>query len=74
MQHKPPPAELPEQSQLLGARDALRALAEVALPIARERASLLGEMRDALDRGDERLVIALARRLTGRKPPHSANP
>lgn len=74
MPHKPTPAELPEQSQLLAARDALRALAEVALPIARERASLVGEIGDALDRDDERLVIALARRLTGRKQTHSADP
>lgn len=58
----------------LAGRDALRALVETALPIARERASLLKELRGALERGDERLALTLAYRLAGLNPPMSVQP
>lgn len=59
---------------VLAGRDGLRAMIEAALPIARERASLVLEMRSALEGGDERLALALAYRLAGVKPPLSIHP
>jgi hypothetical protein len=50
-------------------RDALRRTIEAALPIARERASLVSEMRAALQRGDESLALVLAYQLAGVNPP-----
>ena len=46
-------------------RDRLRRMVEVALPIARKRAELVGDIREALEQGDERLALTLARRLCG---------
>lgn len=45
--------------------DALRRMIEAALPVAQQQAQLVGEMSDALTRGDERAALALARRLCG---------
>lgn len=48
--------------------DRLRRMVEVALPMARAHAELLGEIRAALEQGDDRLVLTLARRLCGLPP------
>ena len=68
-----PPAD-PAAALAVVGRDTLRAMVEAALPIARERASLLLEMRGALERGDERLALTLAYRLAGLNPPLSLHP
>ncbi len=47
----------------------LRALAEVALKIGRERQEILSAMRAALLRDDTEAVIQCARRLTGLDDP-----
>jgi hypothetical protein len=67
-------AVTPHAAAVLAGRDGLRAMIEAALPIARERASLVLEMQGALERGDERLALTLAYRLVGVKPPLSIQP
>jgi len=62
-------AAVSPHAAVLAGRDGLRAMIEAALPIARERASLVLEMRGALERGDERLALTLAYSLAGVKPP-----
>lgn len=52
--------------------DALRRMVETALPMARARAELVGEMRSALLEGDERAALALARRVCGLSPVQEA--
>jgi hypothetical protein len=43
----------------------LRTMVEVALPIARARAQLIRRMRTALECGDDRTALALAREVAG---------
>jgi hypothetical protein len=45
--------------------DRLRQVVETILPVARKRAELLGEMSEALQRGDDSAALALARRICG---------
>lgn len=54
-----------QTGQVLADRDALRRMVDVALPIAKARAVLVGEIRAALEQGDERHALVLARRLCG---------
>lgn len=49
-------------------QDRLRRLVEEALPVARERAQLALDIRDALMRGDEISAITLMRRYVGLPP------
>lgn len=49
-------------------RDALRRMVEAALPVAETRGHLLGEIKDALLRGDEPAAVALMRRYCGIPP------
>jgi DNA-binding GntR family transcriptional regulator len=50
----------------------LRAFVEAALPVARERAKQLDEIRDALAAGDHRAALALMRRYVNLPPLQSA--
>lgn len=56
---KPRPVADPER---------LRRAIEEALPIARERGRLHGELREALLAGQDQAALALARRLCGLPP------
>jgi hypothetical protein len=49
----------------MAAKDALRRFVEEALPAARDHAQLVDELRHALEQGDERGALAIARRLCG---------
>lgn len=60
------PADLPPGSRLK--EDAARRLIEAVLPAARARAQMLSDLRAALEQGDERAAIAIARRYTGLPP------
>lgn len=46
-------------------RNHLRRLIEAALPPAKERAELIGQMRDALLAGDDMAALRLARKVCG---------
>jgi hypothetical protein len=48
--------------------DALRRMVEAALPVARARAELIGELRSALLERDDASALALARRVCGIPP------
>lgn len=50
------------------AADALRRMVEAALPVARARAELIGELRSALLKRDDTAALALARRVCGIPP------
>lgn len=49
----------------VGAREALRMMVEVALPVARQRAHLVEKLRAALETGDNQAALTLAREVAG---------